>query len=148
MFKNFTEDFVMRTAVQLRDDDDVHAYTMLGQVATKKAGTKGEIALFDDGQLVLYIKENKNRKDACLFQTDTKKGTETIAGVYPAVNLFLETRTKGKTRRLLNYVAYMEKNHIPIQGLREGFFYRMQVLLDGRNAPAAEFKELLRRWAS
>ena len=67
MLKNFTEEFVMRTAVQLRDDDDVHAYTMLGQVATKKAGTKGEIALFDDGQLVLYIKENKNRKDACLF---------------------------------------------------------------------------------
>lgn len=148
MFNHFTEEFVMRTAVQLIDDDDVHAYTMLGHAVGKKTGTKGEIALFDDGQLVLYIKENKNGKEASLFQTDTRKGTETIAGVYPAVNLFIETRTKGKTRRLLNYVAYMEINHIDIHQMREGFFYRMQVLLDGRNAPAAEFKELLRRWAS
>jgi len=138
----------MRTAVQLRDDDDVHAYTLLGQVAETKPGKNGEIALFNDGQRVLYIKEKKSSKEACLFQTDCQKGTEKIPGVHPAVNVLMATRTKGKTRRLLNYVAYMENNRIAIQGLREGFFYRLQVLLDGRHAPAAEFKELLRRWAS
>ena len=37
---------------------------------------------------------------------------------------------------------------INVNGLREGFFLRLHVLLEERNVPAANFKELLRRWAS
>lgn len=138
----------MKTAVQLRNDAIYHAYIRLGNAVRKKAGTKGEIALFEDGQIVVYIVVKQSGQRSFLFQTDTKNGTETIPGVYPSVNLLIETRSKGRTQRLMNYLTEMEKKNINVNGLREGFFLRLHVLLEERNVPAANFKELLRRWAS
>ena len=137
----------MRTAVQLRNDQQFFSYTMHGHSEKTTKGMKGDIVLYEDGEIVAYIIGKAYNKRAFIFETDSIQGTHKIPGVYPAVRLLVETRSRGKTQRLQKYLRYALNQKISLYNLPDAFYCRLNILLEERSSHTSDFYHLLRRWA-
>ena len=102
----------MRTAVQRKENETVSAYTVYGTPVQTLNGRSGEIAIYDSGQVVIYIIERLYKKKAYVFRIPDEKGGYKVPGVYPPVDLLVHTRTRLKTNRLIKYLAYARENKI------------------------------------
>lgn len=136
----------MTTAVQNRRQEELFAYTAHGQTERIVKGETGDIALYENGQIVVYVIEKPHLKKAYLFTTNAGGGTHKIPGVFPEVHLLLHTRTRFKTNRLLKYLQIIREENICLEQLPDGFFIRLNTHLEQRNSSRAEFQNLLRRY--
>ena len=122
----------MKVAVQRKENETVSAYTVYGTPVQTLNGRQGEVAIYDSGQVVVYIIERLYKKKAYVFRISEEKGGYKVPGVYPPVDLLVHTRTRLKTNRLIKYLAYARENKIDLNALPDAFFYRFDSLLDGR----------------
>lgn len=136
------------TAVQQRNDPLLYSYTIHGTPVARQQGLKGEIYLYEAGHIVGYIVNKLHNKRAFIFATCNGPGTHKVPGVFPEVRLLIETRSKGKTRRLVQYIEYARKNKIVLDNLPKDFFVRLNTLLEERKNSSRDFRNLLQRWAS
>lgn len=136
------------TAVQLRDDLQLTCYTVHGHPVEKHQGKNGEIRLFEAGEIVGYVIDKLYNRRAFFFTTAGHNGTHKVPGVFPEVHLLIETRSKGKTRRLLQYIDYARKNRIKLDDMPEDFFIRLNTMLEQRKNSVQDFKKLLARCMS
>ncbi|NTV07089.1 MAG: hypothetical protein HGA81_00575 [Chlorobium limicola] len=136
----------MKTAVQTRRQAELCAYTAHGKTDRIIRGETGDIALYENGQTVVYIVEKPFLKKAYLFTTNAGAGTHKIPGVFPEVHLLLHTKTRLKTNRLLKYLQILREENICLDHLPDGFFIRLNTHLEQRNSSRAEFHKLLLRY--
>ena len=132
-----------RTAIQIRDDDDLVCRISIGNIEQYKSGEKGEICLVNDNEIVIYLISQRNKTKAYLFKTNSKEGDTKIVGVYPSVTLLVEAKTKGKVTKLLKVFDYMSSSGIDYNCVSEKFYVRLNSLLEGREITIRNIKELI-----
>lgn len=135
----------MKTAVQNRRDKDIVSYTIYGNPFLIKAGSLGDIALYERGKLIIFVISKLHIKKAFIFKTNPGSGTHKIPGVYPDVNLLAQTRTRMKTNRMQKYLEYIKKENIDLDRFPDEFFIRFNTLMEERSN-ARDFYNLLRKY--
>jgi hypothetical protein len=135
----------MKTAVQNRRDKDIVSYTIYGNPFTTKTGSFGDIALYENGKIIIFVISKLHIKKAFIFKTNPVAGTHKIPGVYPEVILLAQTRTRMKTNKLQKYLEYIRKENIDLDSFPEEFFIRFNTLMEERSN-ARDFYNLLRRY--
>lgn len=121
----------MYTAIQLRDDHDLRCLLLYGSPISRRVGRLGEIALFDADQVVIYCVITGRSKKAFAFRTGLD-GSVTVPGVLPGVELLCEAKSRGKVTRLMQVVCALERKGIALHALPEGFFVRLNTMLNDR----------------
>lgn len=121
----------MATAVQLRSDHDIHCTLIYGSPVSYNQGLRGKIALFSDSQLVIYCISKGRKHRAFIFKTCIS-GRDRVPGVFPAVRLLAEAKTKGKITRLTRILSALTRREFDVSNLDEGFFIRINAILDNR----------------
>jgi hypothetical protein len=86
-------------------------------------------AVYGVGEIVVYVIERPHLLKAFLFRT-SKKGSSLVPGVFPAVDLFVQTRTRTKTRRFMGYLNHVREKKIDLKTLPDGFFIRLNNMLE------------------
>lgn len=134
----------MMTAVQRRECVDIFSYTVYGNPVEIKKNDVGEVAVYGVGEIVVYVIERPHLLKAFLFRT-SKKGSYQVPGVFPAVDLFVQTRTRTKTRRFMGYLNHVREKKIDLNALPDGFFIRLNNMLEV-SKKKHDFSDLLKRY--
>jgi hypothetical protein len=121
----------MTTAVQLRQDHDIQCFLIFGSPCSYSHGQRGKIALFNDSQLIIYCISKGRKQKAFVFKTH-RSGADFVPGVYPAVELLAEAKTKGKVTRLIRILITLSQRNFDISKLDDGFFIRLNAVLENR----------------
>lgn len=132
----------MQTAVQLRQDSRIYGKVLYGNPSNTFQNEKGEVAIFAAGQIVAYfIAWGERRRHLYLFQCGY--GEESVPGVYPSVRILVDAATRTRVSRLRNVLEWLQRNDYKIEALPEGFYARLQALLEGKKMTIANLKEIL-----
>jgi hypothetical protein len=119
----------MKTAVRNYRSSDITCEILYSSEPFENSGDK---LLFSAGSIVVYaISQGKKRK-AFLFRTGPD-GSDILPGVYPAVNLLVQAKTREKVTRLLKVIASLSRRKMEIVSLSDSFFLRVNVLIENRD---------------
>ena len=133
----------MTTAVQIRKNPDFYCVVIYGKYEKIKVGRVGEIQVFDDGKIVVYLVRNGRKSKIFLFRTNSKDGSHKIGGCYPNVDLLIDTKTQGKSSRLRNVLTYLTQHKIVLDSLSDIFFMRLNTILEGKDFRVKHLKRFL-----
>lgn len=132
----------MNTAVQIRQDSRVYGKLLYGDPFKSVQNEKGEVAIFQEGEIVGYfLAWGERRRHLYLFQCG--KGEASVPGVYPAVKILVDAGTRTRVSRLRNVLDWLQKNNYDMKALPDGFYARLQALIEGKKMTVANLKEIL-----
>jgi hypothetical protein len=126
----------MNTVVQLRtaQGDKPRSELVYGTPRRLVPGKLGPVAVFTPRALVAYRIRYHRRTRLFVFRTldvDDRLAAS-VPGVRPHVQLLFEVRTAGRANRMRRLFAYVAKSGGDPDGLSDGLYVRVGVVLAGR----------------
>lgn len=134
----------MLTVVQKIETDDLFAGTLYGNPVKRSSNNLGEYSIYEEKEIVIFFIDRGDKYNLYLFRT-SKEGMEIIPGVYPSVNLLLHLKARHKARRFARYIKDFIKEGIDLNKMPDGFFTRLQALLEEKENKNS-YKMLIERF--
>ncbi len=108
-------------------------------------GTKGALAVFSSGEIVVYLLDGHGARRLYVFRTleGREKGAARLPGVRPRVRLLIEVRSAGRIDRVRRLFDYLIKRGFQPSLLPDGFYVRVSHVLGGRLPPHKVVRALL-----
>jgi len=137
----------LATRVQLRSDPATVCRLLYGTPEAMGSGIHGPIAFFPPDSLVAYHLEFDRKERVFVFRTLEGRAPDTseVPGVFPAVNLLMEVRSRGRVDLVRRLFAYLALTGRQPEALSEGFFVRANTLLAGQLPRRRVLEALLQR---
>lgn len=132
----------MKVAVQTRSDSRLYCKILYGTPERIIAGAEGEIAIFTNGIVAYFMAWGERKKHVYVFRCES--GEQKIPGVYPAVRLLMEAKTRTKVARVRRLLVWLEKEKISLDGISLEVFARFQALIEGKKLLVKDIKKVVK----
>jgi len=119
----------MKTAVRNYRSSDITSEVLYSSEPFENSGDE---LFFNSGNIIVYAISQGKKRRAFLFRTGPC-GADILPGVYPAVNLLVQAKTREKVTRLLKIIASLSRRKMEIVSLSDSFFLRINVLIENRD---------------
>lgn len=132
----------MTTAVQLRQDSRFYCKVLVGNPIKVQRNAKGDVAIFPQGEIVAYFIAWERKRHLYVFRCAGEMGQQEVIGVLPAVDVLIDAGTRTRVTRLRDIITYLEREKISLSGLSEGWYARVQALIENKVFTLSTVKEL------
>jgi hypothetical protein len=134
----------MQTIVQKIESNNLFAGTFYGTPIERSSNAIGEYSVYEENEVILYFIDRGEKYNAYLFKTSST-GMEKIPGVSTSVKILIHIGSRHKIKRLKSYVDDLKKKGLNLNELPDGFFYRMNALLEEKENNIS-YNKLLKRY--
>ena len=129
-----------RTGVQLQFSEDWLKCSLLyGNMDELSSNHAGSVAWFVSGQVVAYLIEVGRKQHVFVFRTldKSEKDEVKIGGVSKRVRLLVDVQRVGSIRWLSQLFVRLQQGQPPPSDLSDGFYVRVNQVLNGRRVGEA-----------
>lgn len=128
--------------MQTRSDSRIYCKVLHGSPEHFISGSKGEIAIFSAGVVAYFMAWGERKKHIYVFRCEG--GEQKIPGVYPAVTLLMEAKTRTKVARVRRLLLWLEREKISLDEVSPDLFARLQALIEGKKLLVKDVKKVVR----